>query len=73
MCKAFQRASEGRHRSLCGHSFSASSINAINKTLDESLRAFSERRLADPFPYLILDARYERIREAGSSAKTRPC
>src|SRR6202040_3660697 len=50
---------------LCGHSFSASSISAINKTLDESLRAFSERRLADPFPYLILDARYERIREGG--------
>ncbi len=50
---------------LCGHSFSASSISAINKSLDESLRAFSERRLADPFPYLILDAHYERIREGG--------
>ena len=57
---------------LCGHSFSASSISAINKTLDESLKAFSERRLADPFPYLILDARYERVREGGSS-RTRPC
>jgi len=31
---------------LCGHSFSASSISAINKTLDESLRAFSERGYA---------------------------
>jgi putative transposase len=50
---------------LCGHSFSASSISAINKTLDESLRAFSERRLKEPFPYLILDARYERVREGG--------
>ena len=50
---------------LCGHIFSASSISAINKTLDESLKAFSERRLADPFPYLILDARYERVREGG--------
>ncbi len=48
---------------LCGHSISASSTSAINKTLDESLKAFSERRLADPFPYLILDTRYERIRE----------
>jgi len=37
----------------------------INKSLDESLKAFSERRLTDPFPYLILDARYERIREGG--------
>ncbi len=50
---------------LCGHSFSASSISALNKTLDESLKAFSERRLSDAYPYLILDARYERIREGG--------
>src|SRR5580704_1365053 len=50
---------------LCGHSFSASSISAINKSLDESLKAFSERRLTDPFPYLILDARYEKVRESG--------
>lgn len=50
---------------LCGHSFSASSISAINKTLDETLRAFSERRLDEAYPYLILDARYERVREGG--------
>ena len=50
---------------LCGHSFSASSISAINKSLDESLRAFSERRLCDAYSYLILDARYERVREGG--------
>jgi putative transposase len=50
---------------LCGHSFSASSISGINKSLDEGLRAFAERRLAEPFPYLILDARYEKVREAG--------
>ncbi len=30
---------------LCGHSFSASAISTINKTLDEALRAFAERRL----------------------------
>jgi len=50
---------------LCGHSFSASAISAINKTLDEALQAFAERRLSEPFPYLILDARYEKVREAG--------
>lgn len=50
---------------LCGHSFSASSISAINKRLDESLAQFAGRRLAEPFPYLILDARYEKVREAG--------
>jgi putative transposase len=50
---------------LCGHAFSASSISAINKRLDESLKAFAERPLKEPFPYLILDARYEKAREAG--------
>jgi putative transposase len=50
---------------LCGHSFSASAISAVNKTLDEALRRFAERRLSEPFPYLILDARYEKVREAG--------
>ncbi|HEY1260485.1 MAG TPA: IS256 family transposase, partial [Stellaceae bacterium] len=50
---------------LCGHSFSASSISAINKSLDEGLKAFAERRLSESYPYLILDARYEKVREAG--------
>src|SRR5579885_840693 len=50
---------------LCGHSFSASSISTINKTLDGALQAFAERRLKEAFPYLVLDARYERVREAG--------
>jgi putative transposase len=50
---------------LCGHSFSASAISAINKKLDTSLAAFARRRLDEPFAYLILDARYEKVREAG--------
>jgi putative transposase len=53
---------------LCGHSFSASSISAINKSLDDSLKAFAERRLNESYPYLILDARYEKVREAGVQA-----
>jgi transposase-like protein len=50
---------------LCGHSFSASSISTINKRLDQSLAQFATRPLNEVFPYLIIDARYERIREAG--------
>jgi putative transposase len=50
---------------LCGHSFCASSISTINKKLDAALTAFAERRLTEPYPYLILDARYERVREGG--------
>jgi putative transposase len=54
---------------LCGHSFSASAISAVNKSLDEALLKFAERRLAEPFPYLILDARYEKVREGGIIAR----
>lgn len=50
---------------LCGHSFSASAISAINKGLDEALARFSNRQLDEPYPYLILDARYEKVRENG--------
>jgi putative transposase len=50
---------------LCGHAFSASAISAVNQRLDQSLAAFARRRLEEPFAYLILDARYEKVREAG--------
>ena len=50
---------------LCGHSFSASSISRINQTLDEELKKFATRRLEEEYPYLILDARYEKVREDG--------
>lgn len=50
---------------LVGHAFSASAISAINKRLDASLKAFCERKLKEPFPYLILNARYERVRDDG--------
>jgi len=50
---------------LCGHSFSAPAISAVNKSLDEALRRFAERRLNEPFPDLILEARYEKVRAAG--------
>jgi putative transposase len=50
---------------LCGHEFSASAVSAIVKRLDEQLSQFAGRRLDDAFPYLILDARYEKVRESG--------
>jgi putative transposase len=50
---------------LCGHEFSASAISAINKRLDEELQRFMHRSLEEEFPYLILDARYEKVREDG--------
>jgi putative transposase len=35
---------------LCGQEFSASSISAINKRLDEELERFMGRRLEEPYP-----------------------
>jgi putative transposase len=50
---------------LCGHAFSASTISQINRSLDEELQQFARRRLEEPYPYLILDARYEKVRVEG--------
>jgi putative transposase len=50
---------------LCGHEFSASTISRLNQQLDEELDKFAQRRLEEEYPYLILDARYEKVREDG--------
>jgi transposase-like protein len=51
---------------LCGHEFSASSISAITARLDEQLEGFSQRKLKEAFPYVVVDARYEKVREGGT-------
>lgn len=53
---------------LCGHDFSASTISNINKMLDSQLQLFAQRRLERPYPYVILDARYEKVRTEGAIA-----
>ena len=50
---------------LCGHSLSATTISNLTKRLDEELRQFAQRPLQEPYPYLILDARYEKVRDNG--------
>jgi putative transposase len=50
---------------LCGHEVSASTISRLNQGLDQELEKFARRRLEEPYPYLILDARYEKVREDG--------
>ena len=52
---------------LCGHSVSAGTISNLVKKLDASLAAFAGRRLEEPYPYVILDARYEKVRAEGMS------
>jgi Transposase and inactivated derivatives len=50
---------------LCGHEFSASTVSRMNQSLDKELEKFASRKLDDAYPYLILDARYEKVREHG--------
>lgn len=50
---------------LCGHEFSASTISRMNQQLDKELEKFAGRQLEEAYPYLILDARYEKVREDG--------
>jgi putative transposase len=50
---------------LCGHEFSSATVSRINESLDGELAKFAERRLEEEYPYLVLDARYEKVREDG--------
>jgi len=48
---------------LCGTSFSASTVSRLTKRLDEDLARWRNRRLTESYPYVIVDARYERVRQ----------
>src|SRR5690242_19359787 len=50
---------------LCGHEFSASAVSRINQSLDVELEKFARRTLEEEYPYVVVDARYEKIREDG--------
>lgn len=49
---------------LCGFEISSSEVSRASKKLDEQLEAWRERRLGQ-FPYVYMDARYEKIRHNG--------
>ena len=48
---------------LCGTSFSKSTVSELCKALDENITAFQTRTLEDPYPFLIVDAKYFKVRE----------
>jgi putative transposase len=50
---------------LCGHEFSSATISRVTGQLDEELKRFAQRPLEEEYPYLVLDARYEKIRQDG--------
>ena len=49
---------------LCGFEVSSAQVSRAAAALDETLTAWRERPLSE-MPYLILDARYEKVRQAG--------
>lgn len=48
---------------LVGRSFSSSLVSKLVKGLDGELAAWRKRRLEGEYPYLIVDARYEKVRD----------
>jgi putative transposase len=51
---------------LCGTAFSKSQVSRLTSMLDADLTTWRGRSLADhTYPYLVVDARYEHVREGG--------
>lgn len=51
---------------VCGFQISKSTVSELTKSLDKQVNQWRNRPLADDYPYLVVDARYEKIREEGS-------
>lgn len=51
---------------LCGTAFSKSTVSSLCEKLDPVVTAFRERPLEKIYPYLIVDAIYTKVREAGA-------
>lgn len=47
---------------LCGLDFSRSQVSEISKKLDTEIQAWLNRPLTDDYPYLFVDARYNKLR-----------
>lgn len=50
---------------LCGRSFSSQLVSKLAKCLDEKVAEWRSRPLSGAWPYLIVDARYEKVRRGG--------
>ena len=52
-------------RQLCGLDVSSTQVSRATQLMDEELNAWRQRPLGE-IPYLVLDARYEKVRHGGS-------
>lgn len=55
---------------MAGCEVSATTVSRVAQEIDEQLAAFQSRRLTQPYPYLIVDARYEKVRRQGRVVST---
>ena len=51
---------------LCGLEVSKSQVSALTQKLDAEIDEWRTRRLTEAYPYLIFDARYEKVRRGGA-------
>ena len=51
---------------LCGLEFSKSLVSELSKELDLEISTWRNRKLTQDYPYLIIDARYEKVRTNNS-------
>ena len=51
---------------LCGFEVSTAEVSRCAALLDQELSCWRERRLDSPYGYVLLDARYEKVRHGGS-------
>ena len=60
------RKVRGITEALCGTAFSKSQVSRLTSILDADLAAWRSRSLAEhAYPYLVVDARYEYVRQGG--------
>jgi putative transposase len=59
------RKVKGIMETLCGFEVSKSQVSDISSRLDEDIAAWRNQRLEKSYKYLVVDARYEKVREGG--------
>ena len=55
---------------LCGQTYSKSTVSELCKELDDDVKAFRERPLEKEYPFLIMDATYFKVRKEEVRTKT---
>jgi transposase-like protein len=51
---------------LCGLEVSKSQVSALTSKLDAEIGEWRQRPLTEAYPYLVIDARYEKVRRGGA-------